>query len=653
MKKTKLLLLASFMTAASATATMAQTQVSVNLDVRHKMGDVDSFDRQKFVNFHSTTTDPEWDKNNTMEDLRKELLIDLDVYLGRDTGGVKSTLMAASEDPERPGFVDPEYIAKAGAAQRANYARNTTVHPYEDRSNWIICNQFHPFYPDGTPTNTGWALSQADTDDEPYGTASGEYYGRYIKESFGKGGATGQPAPSFCEVINEPMWDIYDKPNAPKSSITQLFKFHSTVARQVRKYNPKMQVGGFCTAFPDFDVDNFERWNTRWKHFIDIAGEDMDFWTIHLYDFPCKVFSEDDVRQMYRKGSNVEATMDMLEQYSMIKFGKTKPLMISEYAAQTHLYNDQPWSPYRDWLRNKSTISLMMQFMERADKINIAIPFTMLKCEWQYHPGHLIPHLARMMRRENEPESYTGDYVFSDLVLVNRLWKDVKGTRIDTKTSNLDIMCDAYVDGNKAYIAINNLDFDPIDLDLDILGTDQKPEAIEVRYIHLVGGLGTGGSSFEQTTATHLDRLTIDGEATYMLVYTFADDIKIDKLNEERKYYATEYLKPIAANETITFEINDVKLKRYGEATLRIGVGRDHGKALNPKVTINGHELAEVENCRGDWQEGRSNYFGVLELPVRYDQLLRDNTIEVTLPDNGGYVSTMTMQLFNFSEEIR
>ena len=64
----------------------------------------------------------------------------------------------------------------------------------------------------------------------------------------------------------------------------------------------------------------------------------------------------------------MEATMDMIEQYSMIRLGEVKPLMISEYSAQTHDYNRKPWSPYRDWLRlNPVQLKVLMQFMERAD----------------------------------------------------------------------------------------------------------------------------------------------------------------------------------------------------------------------------------------------------------------------------------------------
>ncbi|MFR9498746.1 MAG: hypothetical protein SNI58_09430 [Rikenellaceae bacterium] len=634
--------------AATITVTNAQTQVEVNLNVRHKLGEVDSFDRQKFINFHATHDEKNWDQDNDVKSLRDELLVKYDVYLGRDTGGIKHTLESATQDPSRPGFVDPAYIAKEGAKARKEYAKDKESHKYEKYSEAIICNQFSPFYPHGTTLkHSGWALSHTNSQSEPFGTASGEYYGRYIKEFFGQGGKSGKPRPTYCEVINEPLWDLYDMPNAPRKGMTDLFRFHSTVAKEVRKYNPGILVGGYCTAFPDFDVDNFVRWDQRWKSFIDIAGEDMDFFTIHLYDFPC----HPGLGMQYRKGSNVEATMDMLEQYSMLRLGETKPLMISEYGAQTHKYN-HVWSPYRDWLRIKSTNSMMMQFMERADKINIAMPFLMLKSEWAYIPETNKVHQARMMRRENEPDSFTGDYIFADAFKFYQLWVDVNGTRVDSTSDNLDIMCDAYVDGDMAYVIINNLDFEAIDIDLNIRGNKKNPSSIEVRQVYLEGGEG-GTPILDVKTVKSIDKIRIEAEATCILCYKYKKEVVIDELNEEVKYYATDYMKPISANETIPFEINDIKLGKYGEATLRLGVGREHGKVLYPEVYINGHKAKTVTNHRGDEQIDRKGFFGVIEIPVSYKNLSRNNSISIKFPDNGGYVTTATMQVFNFSDNIR
>ncbi len=622
----------------------AQTTVEVNLDTRHKMGDVDSFDRPKFINFHATHTESYWDKGNAYENLRDEILKKYDVYLGRDTGGLKGTLMAATEDPNRPGFVDPAYIAREGEKKRATYAKKTNIHEYEKYSNLILCNQFHPFYPDGTKNRNGWALSTENTAENPYGTASGEYYGRYVKESYGTGGTTGEKRPKWMEIINEPLWDIYDMRNAPKSSIRMLWEFHKNAAIAARKFTPDIPIGGYVTAFPNFEEENFERWRIRWREFVDIAGEEMDFWSIHLYDFP--VYHTGKNVKRYRKGSNMEATMDMIEQYSQMKFGRVKPLMVSEYGAQTHRYNQKTWSPYRDWLKIASMNTMMIQFMQRANNINIAMPFYMLRSDWGYNQKTGIAHTSRVMRRENEPESFTGDYVFGEAIKIFQLWKDVKGTRIETSSSNLDVLTDAYVDGKRAYLVLSNLDFEPIELDLAVSGMAKGAKSIELRHLYLEGGV-EGTPKLDVTKAKSVEKFTLGGEATAIIVFEYAKDIKISKLMEETKYYATDYLKPIWAKNELSFEINGVKKSAQGEAVLRLGLGRDHKRSLKPVLKVNGTVVPIPDNVKGDDQKDRETFFGVLEIPVDYALLKANNTISLTFPDAGGHVSTVTMQVYN------
>ncbi len=629
---------------ATTSAISAQTQIDVRLNVRHKVGDVDSFDRQKFINFHATHDEGDWDQDNVVESLRDELLVKYDVYLGRDTGGIKNALQSAPEDSLRSGFVSPAYIKQQGAMARKRYAADVESHKYEKYSELILCNQFAPFYPNGEKLKSGWALSHTNSPEEPFGTASGEYYGRFVKEFFGEGGESGKPRPKYCEVINEPLWDLYDMPNAPRKGLIDLFRFHSTVAKEVRKYNPTVKVGGYCTAFPDFDVDNFVRWDQRWKTFIDIAGEDMDFFTIHLYDFPCHTAHG----MQYRKGSNVEATMDLLEQYSMLRLGETKPLMISEYGAQTHKYNDV-WSPYRDWLRIKSTNSMMLQFMARADKINIAMPFLMLKSEWAYNAEKNKVHQARIMRREGEPETFTGDYIFADVFRLYELWADVKGTRVVSKSDNLDIMCDAYVDGNKAYVIVNNLDFESVEFNLNINGFAKAATSIEVRHLYLEGG-EQGAPVLDVKEVKRVKKLTIKPEATYILCYKFKRPINIDNLCEEVKYYASDYMQAIAKGRSVEFDISGVQIAESGRAILRLGIGREHGKELYPQIEFNGVAVESPTNHKGDDQRDRKSFFGVVEVELPYNLLKESNTVSITFPDSGGYVATATMQVYNISK---
>ena len=623
---------------------LAQNSVILKLDTRHKLGEVDSFDRSKFINFHATPTENYWDNGNLIDNLRDEILVKYGVWIGRDTGGLKSCLMGAQEDKKRPGFVDPLYLKEQGEKKRKAYEARSDVHKYEQFTNMILCNQFHPFYPDGSKNRNGFALSQENTQKQPFGTASGEFYGRYVKESFQGEYSNGEPAPKWMEIINEPLWDIYDMRNAPKTSMRMLWEFHKNVAREVKKYVPNIPVGGYVTAFPDFEVQDFERWRIRWREFMDIAGEDMDFWSIHLYDFP--VFGPKGTIKELRKGSNMEATMDMIEQYSQMKFGRVKPLMISEYGAQTHFYNQKPWSAYRDWLKIASVNSMMMQFMKRANNINIAMPFFMLRSDWGYNAKTGIAHTSRVMRKANEPESFTGEYVFGEAIKIFQLWKDVKGTRVVTTSSNLDLLCDAYVDKNKAYLILNNLDYESLEVDFSVLGIKKGAKNIELRHLYLEGGVG-GQPRLDISKVKTLDKFTLGAEASAVIIYDYAKEIVIDKTVEETKYYASTYLKPIWAKQTLEFEIKDLELTEEGEAVLRLGLGRAHGASLTPELKINGQNVTIPTNVRGDDQKHRETFFGVLEIPVDYSLLKKINNVSLTFPDSGGHVSTITMQIYN------
>lgn len=342
----------------------------------------------------------------------------------------------------------------------------------------------------------------------------------------------------------------------------------------------------------------------------------------------------------------MEATMDMMEHYSFLSFGVVKPIMVSEFGAQMHDYFGA-WSPYRDWLHMKSVHSMMMQFMERANVINQTINFLPLKATWGT-TGVQNTYNHRLLRRENEPNSLTGDWIYTEMVKTYQLWSDVKGTRVDSKPNNIDVLSDVYIDGNIAYVIVNNLDFKEYEIELNINGTDASITNTEVKRFFLSGTAPQLTTSIWDGSNT----LILDSEGTFILKITYDKAIAINHTSEENKYYATSYFKPIMANSEETFEINNVDLGNYGEALLRLGIGRDHGKSLSPIIKINGQTIEVPSNFRGGPQTDRNNFFGVLEIPVPYNILQTNNTISVSFSDGGGYISSVILQTFKFSKEI-
>ena len=72
------------------------------------------------------------------------------------------------------------------------------------------------------------------------------------------------------------------------------------------------------------------QWDAQWKGFIDACGANMDFYSIHLYDWPTWPDGGDGYM---RTGGHVEAILDMVDWYQHYKYGSQKPIVISEYGA--------------------------------------------------------------------------------------------------------------------------------------------------------------------------------------------------------------------------------------------------------------------------------------------------------------------------------
>ncbi len=635
----------------------AQVNVDVNFDINHIVGAVDSFNREKFINCHSDPSDNDF---NDQPDKLAYLINDLDVYFGRETGRMRFQVNQVKEDPSRPGFADPADILTIGNRFKNNYRVNSTDRHAFEKGRLMTAAQDVPFYPNGSnATGKGWFFSQVNTAAEPFGTALGEYMGRYLRDAHGTGGSSGFVKPTWVEVMNEPIWPLVDFNLHGGATIDDVFKMHETVADQIKIYAPDVKVGGWATAFPDLEKNGvtnavpFGQWEERWKRFIDEVGAKMDFYSIHIYDFP----GISGGLEQYRKGSNMEATMDMIEHYNTIKYGSVKPWIISEYGSQLNDWYNQSWSPFRDWLFLKAQSSMMMQFMERADVIEKAVPFSVMKAEWGFgnFRDNGVPYYWRMMRRENEPSDYSGDWVWTDYIKFFELWSDVKGKRIDTKSTDPDLMVDAYVDGNKAYVVFNNIDEKNINVNLNQFGLNGNT-VTNVKIKHLYLGLDNTPKLDVTESSSVPTTITVGEEGTMIIEYTFGTNLTIDETSKETKTYATTYKQEILSNQPISFTIPNVTKGTFGEAILRLGIGREKAKSRIPaSISVNGGvPITDFSSdYRGDDQSDRNSFFGVIEIPIPYASLIKgDNTITVTYNDAGGFVSSCALQAFELSRMV-
>jgi len=630
----------------------AQVQVEVNIDVNHKVGEHTSFDRSKWMIVSSQHDAGIW---NDVVDKFDYLINDLDTYFGRSTGHITSQGKNVNEDPNRVGFADPDHIKILGDNYKSTYSNKTDRFVLEDKSNLVVAMQQLPFFSNGAnATNGGWYFSSTDTEDEPFGTAVGEFAADYFNHSFGEGGITGSPMPEYFEVMNEPAYHFVDTDQHGGGTIEQIFKFHKTVADIVHDKVPGLKVGGYGTAFPDFDEGgNLSQWEERWKTYIKEYGSSFDFYSIHLYDRPIE---NGKVIEQFRKGGRNEATLDMIEHYSILEHGETKPLVVTEYGGQLWgmTTEERLWRPHNDWRRLEAFNGMLMQFLERPNTIERALPFSDPKAEWGYDHENNVPYRCRLLRKANEPEEYSGEWVWTDFVKFYELWSDVKGIRLDTYADNLDFQVDAYTHENEVYVILNNIESANIDFELNLKGLNSnKIKSVEVKRLFF-----TDDEIVKLTTNTYDDFqgiIDIRDDETIIAKYTFKNDIQVDNASEESKYYATTYKQPITANTPVVFSLKDIVKETNGEAVLRLGLARAKESTRFPtEIKVNGNTVNIPDNYRGDAQGGRKQFFGMLEVGVPYEYLEQgDNSVEVTFSDSDGFVSTCALQVFNFTRPIK
>ncbi|MBD0401525.1 hypothetical protein [Flammeovirga sp. EKP202] len=469
----------------------------------------------------------------------------------------------------------------------------------------------------------------------------------YIAERFKKDWVE---MPSIYEPYNEPMVhakDLYpgkgkkDKSDKAIIKISESLRDIGQAIHAVPELK-NMKVAGYASAWPAFEVGDFNVWDTRYRTFIDIAGKDMDILSVHLYDG--KGLNNSGGR---RSGSNAEAILDLIEAYSYISLGEVKPIAITEYG---RLVDDQPgWTakngksnyhPIENSQAVRSQMHLAMGFMERGDNIVCAIPFSTGK----QSPTKKFAKAGLWTKGENGGWELTSRKYFFEVL------KDVKGNRVHIGSDNVDIQTQAFVDGKQLYVILNNLNEETqtLNLAIDELKGLKKVETKRIKtYVNQLPEL------IKETSKKAPSTIDIAYGETIILTYNFSKSLPTKKKEYSTKYYASEYLKPIKANEASTFKFQNVLADAKGSAVLRLGVGRDHGKSLQPVVTVNGQKVTLPEDViRGYDQHNRGKFFGLLEIPVPAEYLKSgENEVSITFPDSNGRISSAVLKVIGFSKK--
>lgn len=594
-------------------ASLAQAQGTISIDPKTQrfLGDVSSFDRGKYLNGHFVFNNPDADFN-----------------------AFKSTYL-----------IDSDYIGSRQFWNPMNKVNNGQIPNIQNKYDDVrVVNK--------RLVGTGRASRLMYDETVDYATvdvsAFSQQFAAYIAQSYRD---EWDPMQEYIEPFNEPMIhanDFYPENwnNAKNDSIiTHMCLFHRDLGQAIHAIPElvNLQMIGYASAFPEFEQNDFGFWKARYKKFIDIAGADMDAFSVHLYDG-----SGLNNTGGRRSGSNVEAIMDMIEAYSFVKLGVVKPLAITEYG---RLVLSQPgwpgngisnYEPVENSQAVRSQIHMAMGFMERGDNIAITIPFSVGKSD---------PLTDKFSRAALFVEQSNGSYALTERRFFYEMWKEVSGDRVWIHSTNVDVQSQAFVDGNKLYVVLNNLNDNDQQVALNIQDI-QNVQTVDIKRLKIFSD-DVPEFTTEVLTDTPSSVTLAYGE-TVVLTYTLDSPIVFDNEVRSKKYYATTYLAPITADTDATFTFEGLDVGSNGLATLRIGVGREHGKSLRPTVQVNGQALPVVGDIiRGYDQNNRTQFFGVMEIPVPIDMLTTgSNQVAVQFGDNGGHISSAILQVQKANQPV-
>ncbi|VGO12779.1 Beta-porphyranase A [Pontiella desulfatans] len=602
-----------------ASTALAET-VEVELDpacVRN-IGGVTAFDRAQFITIHDGfgSTDINEHDVRYLED-------ELEVRYGRDGGFITWMAAEVGADPAKPEMPNLQDLKDVLKKYREE------VEPFrmvpKHMRDVVFCT--HPEQMHGFADNTFTAWGPRTPE------ATAELTAQLLKHGF-----SDEERPRFLEVYNEP----FVKAKKIPATIESMCEQHNVVAKRVKELTPNVLVGGYAAAWVEVEDRNFEHWNGWQKTFMDIAGENMDFWSYHIYDGVNVMGSPRN-----RTGSNSEAIMDLIDTYSHIKFGVAKPIMITEYGKiPGGNMNSMPYSAERSAGMLYSAMGQLMTFMDHPDRLLKTIPFFLGKATWTYGmtndhvPGEANPFL--LWRKTAE-----GDYVETDLTLFYQFWKGVEGEWRKSASSNPDVRVHALHDGKRLNVAFMNLDEDAKRVGLSGLDGIQAA-AVSLRTLTTHGRKPVLGQRTMDKVPASLE--LEPGEAALLMI-DLGTALKPKRGVREHRIYATEYLKDIEAGKPVVFNYPNTPTGN-GSALLRVSAGRKLGRKILPdSVRFNGHELSIPTNWAGDDQAGRANYFGMIEIPVGMDLVRDANTVEVRYPDAGGKVASVVLQV-NRMEEL-
>jgi hypothetical protein len=294
----------------------------------------------------------------------------------------------------------------------------------------------------------------------------------------------------------------------------------------------------------------------------------------------------------------------------------------------------------------RSQNAMLFGLFERQDITELTIPFTTGKSTWHITAANnYLPYKAVLYKPVpfGVPLDQVTSWEYTDRIYFYELWKNVSGDRIELNSSNPDVQVQGFRNGNKLYVALNNLDDADRTVSLQ-LQTISGATVSDVRIKSLIINPNEAAQITDQTTSVLPESYQLKANETVVFEYTYNTDFSYENALISNRHYSNESMvQPITANSSMTYTFSNVPTSSIASATLRMSIGRKHNRSKSPTVLINGQALSVPTNWKGYDQANRDDFFGMIEIDVPAASVQASNIVSLTFPDSDGHLSSLVL----------
>ncbi|QHI68377.1 hypothetical protein [Tichowtungia aerotolerans] len=560
---------------------------------------------------------------------------------------------SAPESTNNPGFTDPAYWTSQGL-KNWRFKNADTRFPNLDHSQ-IWCNKPERF-PEymgeylyyGEVDVTNGALTP--TDDDAYADIAMHTISNLV--------CYNSSVPDYFEFMNEPStaenWGYHWNTNA----YDYLLLFCNTMGSVLHDIFPAIKVCAPTYAWPYMEVNNFDKWETKYAKFAYSGNNQIDCYTQHLYerDYSSRNGSANQYAAQYETDNKIlsqgklRAHLDLMDNYRYKNdsgalpkylFSEAGGLIYTNTAGYPRKNDITLWSSADFYNASKVMSTMILTLMERPDRLEKFVPFINLRAD------NWTDDYPWVVFQETPGGTNESDYTATEFINFLDVWSDIEGDSLLCTSDDQDkVLSKAFVTNDTAYIIAQNIFSNNITVSFtNALGDNTVSSMKRKRY--RMNSTGTVSFYDWATVTFDISNVMLYPDELFVLRVDLDNNIDYTESHiDENVYYANKYMEYISSNTEERFGINlPNPLPSTEYIYLDLGLFRDDGFSADP-VYVRVNDTSNLATPDLSASIGITDYWKTTRIAVPSSTLNGGyNTVQVKFAAGGGYITSCKLTL--------